>query len=228
MNTTVFVSYCLALTTLMTVFYGEARQYFNRPDPYIHRIENLKEDVESQKLKTLMTQSEFEDFRQYVATLLPGVIHEKGPGEKSYQYRTLASVVSKDSSDDFGNMKARQLFDKGKKYFREHQYDLAAQTFADVIGKHAYSAYVVEAMFLQLESNFQMRHFDECIAVMNKMLDLYPSSELTGYAMLRVGKIYEFNDRHDQAIQLYQTVLQAFPQRDLASLASQSLKAVQL
>ncbi len=228
MKTTVFVSYCLALTTVMTAFYGQARQYFNRPDPYLHRIEKLKESVASEQFKLLMTQAEFEDFRQHVATLLPGVIKQKGPGEKSYQYRNLASVVEKNTSDAVAGMKAKQLFEEGKRYFRAHQYDRAIDTFTEVIGRHAYSAYVVEAMFLQLEANFQIRHFDECVAIMNKMLDLYPASELTGYAMLRVGKVYEFENRHDQAIQLYQTVLQVFPQRDIAGLANDSLRAVQL
>ena len=60
------------------------------------------------------------------------------------------------------------------------------------------------------------------------MLNLYPESELTGFALLRMGKIYEFQDRREDAIDLYQTILRSFPQRDVAGQASRSLRSVEL
>ena len=97
-----------------------------------------------------------------------------------------------------------------------------------LIRDHAYSAYINEAMFLIVESHFRLREYDAVTEWVNRMLEVYPESELTGYALIRLGKGYENRDRHDDAIEIYQTVLKVFPSRDLASLARRSLRATEL
>ena len=216
------------LTLGFTLFFGEARQYFNRPEPYLKRIENLKEDIEKEKFKHLLTKYEFEDFRQYTATLIPDVVKEKGPGEKSYPVRTLASVVSRGDMDVHRTALAKDLFETCKFAFRNKSFDTALYNFDKVINEHSYSAHILEAFFLKIESHFQLRQYSQATRALDKMVELFPSHELTGYAMLRIGKIYEYQDRHDEAIRIYETVLQAFPDRNLASTARESLRAVEL
>ena len=228
MNSSVFVSYCLFLTLGVTAFYGQAKQYFNRPGPYLERIENLKENIEQEKFRHLLTKHEFEDFRQYTATLLPQAIQKKGKGEKSFLLRSLASVVQKSNSDQLSDFKATEKFEKGRAAFRTQQFEVALLNFKDVVENHSYSAHVLNALFLQVEAYFQIRQYDQALKVFDKMLSTFPGDTLTGYAMLRVGKIYEFQDRQDDAVRLYETVLQSFPDRNLASLARTSLRSVEL
>lgn len=224
MKSSVYVAYCSMISFLLISFYGEVKEHLASPEPYLRQIDVLRADIKKEELKHFVTAFEFEDFRQYVGTLLPGVIKEKGPGEKSYPYRSLASVTQKSSSETLNIQKAKDVFENGRSEFRSNRYAQAIESFDKLITQHPYSAYLTEAMFLKLESHFQLRQFDGSIAIMEKMVDLFPSSELTGYAILRVGKIYELQDRYDEAVALYQTVLKSFPDRGLAAAAAKHLQ----
>ena len=52
--------------------------------------------------------------------------------------------------------------------------------------------------------------------------------ELTGFALIRLGRIYEMQNRNEEAVDIYKTVLRSYPQRDVASQAKASLKGVEL
>ena len=60
------------------------------------------------------------------------------------------------------------------------------------------------------------------------MIRLYPESELTGFALLRLGKIYEGRDRIEDAAEIYRSVAFNFTQAELKRQAEASLKAVEL
>lgn len=228
MNTNIFVIFCLSVTLGFTYFYAQVREHFSPKDHYAAKIKKLEDVVERERLKHLLTSYEFADFRAHVGTLLPEAIKNKGPGEKSYPLRSLASVVQKSENANLNISRALNLYEESKKLFREKKYSLATQSLKLLIQKHPYSAYIPEAMFLVVESEFVLRNYDECVAYTNRMLDLFPEFELTGYALVRLGKVYEMQERHQEAIEVYQTVLKSFPQRDVANVAQGSLKAIQL
>lgn len=212
----------------MTYFYTELREYFSPVGHYVEKVSQLETKVKEERFKHLLTSYEFQDFRAHVGTLIPSAIKEKKSGEASYPLRTLASVVQKAGNEKLMLAKAKSIFEEGKVLFREQKYELATERFNEVIRSHPYSVHVPETLFLLVESHFTMRNYDQCIQYVNKMLDIYPESELTGYALLRLGKIYELQDRHSEAIEIYKTVLKSFPDRGIASLASSSLRAVEL
>jgi TolA-binding protein len=228
MKTSVFVTFCLGLTTVYAYFFGEAKELFHRPDFYLYEIEGLKNNLNQEKLRHLLTQYEFEDFRAHTASILPNAIIKKGPGEKSFPLRSLASVVQKSGSDEVGTIRAKELYERAKQSFRSKKYSNAISDMSELIRKHSYSPHINEAMFLIVESQFQLREYDSVVESVNRMLEIYPEDELTGYALLRLGKVYENKDRHDDAIEIYQTVLKVFPQRDLAALARSSLRSTEL
>ena len=60
------------------------------------------------------------------------------------------------------------------------------------------------------------------------MIELFPTHELTGFAMVRLGRIFEAQKRAEEAVDIYKTVLRSFPQRDVASQAKASLKGIEL
>lgn len=212
----------------MTLFYAELREHFNPLDAFKEKVSHLEKRVKEERFNHLLTSYEFQDFRAYVGTILPSAIKQKGEGERSYPLRTLASVVQKHTNENLALSKAKSVFEEGKGLFRQKKYDAAIASFLILIKKHPYSAFVPEAMFLLVESNFVVRRYDQCIEYANKMLDIYPESELTGYALLRLGKIFEFQERYEDAGEIYKTVIRSFPNRDLASLASGQLRAVEL
>ncbi len=229
MKNSVFLSFCLILTAGICYFYGEVRYYFNRPEIYVEKIASLKAQVDQEKFRHQLTTYEFQDFRQYVATLMPAAVKENGVDtEKGYPYRSLASVVQKTENDALRIERANQVFERGKGEFRKKKFNDSNRIFSGLIREHPYSAHIPEAMFLIVEGYFQLQEYDQVIETVNKMVDLYPELELTGYALLRAGKVYESQDRHDEAISVYQTVMRSFPQRGLASVAQTSLRGMEL
>lgn len=225
MKNYILASFCLFLTAGWAFFYGQAKAHYTKPDHYIAKIKKLHQQLGKEKLRTVLTQYEFEGFRQYVATLLPGVIKEKGSGEAGYPYRSLASVVQKTQVEEILVQDAKQIFAKAKADFRQKRYLDALRGFEKIIEQHSYSAHVPESLFLKLESHFQMREFSQALQTYETLLQLYPADELTGYAMIRVGKIYEYESRFQDAVQIYKSVLLAFPQREISSLAREQLRA---
>lgn len=228
MKNNLFLSFCLLLVAGVVYSNHVFVSYFNRPEIYISQMSDLKEKVAREKFKHELTTNEFLEFRQYVATLLPTAIEKKGQGEASYQLRSLASVVQTHKSESLIEMKSRLLFEKGKSLFREKNYVESNKVFAKLLKDHPYSAHVPESMFFAVEGYFHSQEFDQVIAIVNKMVDVYPELEITGYALLRAGKVYELQDRHDEAILFYETVLRTFPQRAIAGTAESALRAVQL
>ena len=65
--------------------------------------------------------------------------------------------------------------------------------------------HIPEAMFLLVEGHFVTQEFDQCVYYLNRMLDLYPEHDLTGYAMVRMGQVYVRQERLEDAIEIYKT-----------------------
>jgi TolA-binding protein len=228
MKTSLFASFCLSLTTASVLFYGGAREYFNRPDQYLYQIDVLKKNLQREQYKHFLTQYEFEEFRAHVATLLPAAIKEKNSQEKSYPLRSLASVVQKSSGDNVRIVRAKAIFEQGKKEYFNKNYSAASALFKEILRNHNYSVHVPEAMFLLVQCHFQLREHDAVIELVNKMIDVYPEDELTGYAILRLAQIYRLRDRPGDAVGLYELVLKAFPYPDLTKMARLELRATEL
>jgi TolA-binding protein len=87
---------------------------------------------------------------------------------------------------------------------------------------------VTESYFLMAEGHFLSNELEECTAIVQQMVDLFPQHELTGFALIRLGRIYEIQNRNEEAVDIYKTVLRSYPQRDVASQAKASLKGVEL
>jgi TolA-binding protein len=228
MNTNVFVVYILVLTLGVSHFYAEVREFYTPVKEYKQKISHLNKKVKQERFKHMLTTYEFADFRAHVATLLPNAIQESGPGEKSYPLRTLASVTQKTVNENLAVQRAKNLFDEGKRFFRDNKFTDAVRALTLLVNKHTYSVHIPEAMFLLVESHYLLNEFDDSVYFANKMIDLFPENELTGYAMVRLGKIYVNKERYEEAIDIFQTVLKSFPQRDVANVARQSLRAVEL
>jgi TolA-binding protein len=60
------------------------------------------------------------------------------------------------------------------------------------------------------------------------MVELFPQSELTGFALIRLGSIYQIQNRNEEAVDIYKTVMRSYPQRDVASQARASLRDLEL
>lgn len=228
MKLSTFLSFILVLTIGWMQFYASVRETYNGVDELNKKLDETKKSFERRELAMELDREQFLEFRQHIATLMPEVVKEKGEGLEGYPYRSLASLITKSENDAVKKTIAKTLFESGKTHFAKKEYGKAIKVFDKVIDRFGYTPFVPESYFLLAESHFQENELEECTTTIQKMVELFPHHELTGFSLVRLGRIYEIQKRNEEAVDIYKTVLRSFPQRDVASQAKASLKGVEL
>lgn len=208
--------------------YLKFHQHFTDPTRYEQQIHHLKDELAQNEFKTELLKDQIIEFKMDVAAILPEIVKKAPKGEKSYPLRNLASLVYAKDDEKFKDSAMRRNFESAKKMFREKKYKKASAAFVKFIERNPFSLKIAEAFLLLSESYFQLEDYERCLKTIEKMMELFPASELTGYAMLRMGKIYEIQERPEEAVDIYQTLLLSFPDRGIASQARKSLSSVEL
>lgn len=230
MSQPLFLVFISLLFSALVWAYGIFQKHFNGSEIYEEKVAILQEALKREGLRTRLAQENMEAFQQQVAALMPNVLRQKGSGEKGFPLRQLASVTNRDISvaDKVREHISEVLFTRAKKKFREGNYSGARDLLIKMIDDFSFSVHVVDAFFLLAEGHFQLGEYEECVKIVARMVQLFPGNELTGFALLRLGKLYELRRRPEEALDIYKTVLRSFPQREVASQATRSLQAVDL
>jgi TolA-binding protein len=225
MRNSAFLVFILILFAGLVGLNGYLHQQFTPVGGLSKQIATLKEKNREAEFKRQLAQDQLRDFQNQVAVVLPGAIKGKSI-EDAYPLRQLASVVSK--GDSLNIERASSAFEKAKSEFRDKHFEDTTALLVDLIERHPESSHIIEAHFLLAESRYQMGENERAVETIETMISLFPESELTGFSLLRLGKIFEKQDRLEDAADIYKSVLQNFKQPEIATQASASLKAVAL
>lgn len=225
MRTSAFLVFILTLLSGFLALNGYVRSAFTPVGPLNKQIASLKEQTREARFRQQLAQDQLRDFQAQVATVLPSALKGKSV-EEGYPLRQLASVVSR--GDALNIERASSAFEKAKAQFRERHFEDTEALLEDLIERHPESTHVIEAHFLLAESQYQMGENEKAVGTIETMISLFPESELTGFSLLRLGKIFEKQDRLEDASDIYKAVLQNFPQPEITAQAKASLKAVAL
>lgn len=223
-----FVALILMLTIAWMNFYANVRETYNGVDEYKAQVVESLKELENERIARSIDHEQFLDFQQTVATLMPDAIRENGDGEEGYPLRSLASTIAGKDAEKLRQTIARTLFEKSKDYFRKKEYEKASKGFREVIRRFSYTPFVTESYFLLSESQFQLNEMEESVTTIQTMVEQFPQHELTGFALVRLGRIYEIQNRNEEAVDIYKTVILSFPQRDVASQAKSSLRGLDM
>lgn len=223
-----FVSFILVLSLAWTELYWATEEHFNGVLELKEKSEQLQGALGEEKLKTKLAKEEFLEFRQDVASVMPEVLPVAGKGEEGYPLRNLAAVLAPAPNEAVRTVLIKSMFERGQRFFRDKKYDESNQLFKQFIDKYSYSEHTPEAYFLWLDGSFKLGDYRECVDLTHQMVQLFPGTELTGFALLRLGKIYELQGRAEDAVDIYKTVLRSYSQRDVINQAKISLKGVDL
>ena len=224
-----FAAYILLLTLAWMQVYGAVRQTFG--DEARARVEarHLRDQVRALKVARSLDREALLEFRQNVATLMPDALRTLGRGRAGYPVRALASVVSPGVIDDSTRaIIAQTLFERGKKLFEQKKYADSNKVFEQMTQRYSYTSYVIESYFLLAEGQYQIGELQSAVLTINHMIELFPQDEMSGFAMVRLGHIFQERNHNDQAVDVYKTVMRTFPQRDVAAQAKASLRGVEL
>ncbi len=165
--------------------------------------------------------------REFIAQNIPAALKDRPKDATTYGIRNIASVLNSTSSS-LQIERASSLLEKAKADFRARNFEESNLRLGKLIKLYPDSLHGPEARFLLVEGYFQAHDYEACIEVVEEMIRLYPESELTGFALLRLGRIYEGRDRIEDAAEIYRSVVSHFSQNELKQQAQASLKAVDL
>lgn len=203
--------------------YSFFSRHFSGVDELKDRISQLESQVDREKVKTLVAYHEAEGIRQDMASLLPDMIKSKQGG---YQVRSLASVLQIQEPLNIDSSKS--YLRRGKELFEKHKYNEAISVFKTMIEKYPESQSIIEGYFLLSESYYQIQSMEDTIDTIDTMVSLFPESELTGFALLRLGGIFIERQLTEDAKEVLLTVRHNFAfNSELQEQAEQLLKRVE-
>lgn len=177
------------------------------------RIDKIAQNYYDEKLKNEMILARLEEFRQEVAIQLPG---EKFPFEFEDSLRNLASVIPHQKLyGQSPTLAAKKLMDEGKLFYVDKKYDDAVRVFLDLLSRYPESSYYLEASFALIQCFYVTGNKQEALVWSEKMLSQFPESIWTAKAMLVTADIYNDQNRKNDAIDVYQIILDTFKDKDI-------------
>lgn len=191
------------------------------------RLAIAEKETAEARFRERLAREDNRETREVVAKQLPSLLKGMPIDSRSYQIRTVASVVNS-TSKHLKIERASSLLERAKEEFRHRNFEESNLRLETLLNSYPDSLHGPEARFLLVEGYYQSKDFEACIELVEQMIRLYPESELTGFALLRLGKIFEGRDRIEDAAEVYRSVVMNFSQAELKKQADVSLKAVEL
>lgn len=227
MKNSAFLAFVLLVFAGLVAAHALIRETVSPAKVLSERLARVEKEKKEAELRERLATYQLLDFQQQVATLIPNALPKgKWDDPESYPLRRLASVVT--STDELVIERASGLFERAKKAFRDKKYGEANRLLENLIEDYPQSTHVIESHFLLAEGQFQLKEYEASIATVEKMVSVFPDSELTGFALLRLGRIFEVQERFEDAADIYRAVLANFNGAELVKQAQSSLKAVEL
>lgn len=217
-----FVVFCLCLTVGFLGAYAAFVGHFNGHEEYELKLISLQKQVEKEKFSNSLLTYQLKDFQQTVAQVLP----EEGKLQAKYELRNLSAVTRIPASEAALDLSG-VIYEKGKRYFNNRDYERAIGEFTQILEKYPLSRHSVEARFFIAESYFLKRDFHSSLAQIDEMVTHYPQHDLTGFILLRMGQISEINSQPAEAAEVYKTVATNFVNPDLKKQARKLAQSVE-
>ncbi len=226
MKTPVFVAFCLVLCAAIMSMHVFFKDSFTPEDLLKTRISKLERQRDDAELKSQLVASELAEYQQSVATLIPSAMRSQSE-QAAFPLRQLASVAAQGFSV-LQIERASGVFENAKAAFRDKDFNRSSQMLNQLVENYPASEHLPEAEFLLAEGRFQLGDYAASVRTIETMVRVFPENELTGYALMRLGKIFEKQNRIEDAGDIYRAVLANFKQPALLQQADASLKAVEL
>jgi TolA-binding protein len=221
-----FVVYCQLLTLGLVAGFGTLKVHFAHDPTQAIRIRHLTQDFKNEKLKNQLALEDLEEFKAYVATQLPEALKKRGKKQSGYGVRNLASLTTTPNPILQESMGTAQ-FEKAQRLFQNKNYVETKRVLTEFIDQHSYSPKIIDAHFLLMETLDQLGEVEASTRIIEKMVHQYPDSELSGFALVKLGRYLERQGRNLDASEIYKTVIQTFPSGDVAAAASKSLRSLE-
>ncbi len=201
----VYASLIMAIFACFALWRGEKE--FSHDKQLQKRVDQISKKLMEQKVQTEIAVARLVDFKQEVGQY---VTVEKN-GLISDPVRELASVIPHQRLESkTRNAESAHLFQAGKQAFDQGQYEVAIKKFLETVSKYPDSVLQLEASYFLIRSFYLTGNKQEALVWVEKMLKNYPESHWTAKSMVVMAHIYVDQNRKNDALDVYQTVLNTF------------------
>ncbi len=176
------------------------------------RVHHISKKLMQEKLKSEMVLARFQDFKQEVGLQLGD---QKKLNESS-SLRDLASVIphqiilNRDLETE-----SQKYFKIGHQAFMDGEYDKAIQKFLETVSKYPDSTSQLEASYFLIRSFYITGNKQEALSWSEKMLKQFPDSQWTAKSMIVMAHVYIDQNRKNDALDVFQTVLNTFKEPEI-------------
>lgn len=194
-----FLAYCI----LLTAFWG---QVYWLTHNHFHDNKDIKAALKKEISKNMQLQLAYDVLAEKKVNVVEPAEAERG----------LASVFD-----------PHEIYQQGKMAFDKEDYVTSLKLFDRIVESGVDTPDSVKAYFLKAESEYRMGEIENSVLTIRKMIRLYPDKEQTGFAMLKLAKIYQSQKMIEEAIDTYKIILRTFAQKDLTQEARRKLGSLE-
>jgi outer membrane protein assembly factor BamD len=126
---------------------------------------------------------------------------------------------------------AQQIYDQALVRLQRKDFEGAARRFGDLEKQFPFSQWSRKGLLMVAYANYEGQKWDEAVTAGNRYISLYPSTEETPYALYLIGMsmynqipdISRDQDRAEQAVKVFNDLIQKFPKSEYAEEAKYKL-----
>jgi TolA-binding protein len=168
-------------------------------------------------------------FNEYKDTLVASGIKIKDTSKWTDPKRILASVVSDPAFKYVPHIQpGSKELTIAKRVFASDGFGRAGELLDEFIKNYPDHPGLPEAGYLLAESQYHVGNLEASARAIDFVVSHFPETEFAGYSLLRLGKIFESQERPEEAAQMYHLVLNHYDKSNSASLAAKNLKELDL
>ena len=216
----VFALFALAIFSGFFQFYVFLKSHFSGEAGLRHALRKTERLLETERLRVAWAQSDFAEFRNHVAAVLPTT----GDLVAQYSTRNIASLSESPLTQDVSIEKGTSLFVRAREAFRSGKYDEAIEGLEVLVLRFPNSVHRVEAQFLLAEALFRTQKVEDSVKEIEQMVELFPESDLTGFALLRLAAIHQSRDENEEAKEIYALIQRQFKSLELREQVEVALR----
>lgn len=198
-NSFLFIIFCVSLSFAWVEFRHAFERFYGDEKFLRQELVQQERKTELEKIKIAKLQNQLTDVRVEMAKL----------DLKDLKSATWVQALRWPASEGAQDLSAAQ-FESARALFRQKEYAAAAKAFDQVIEDFPIAPSVHEAAFLRVESYFLSGDLVRALDSIDFMLDQYPDQLLTGYALLRMGQIYQQRNQAEKAVEVFRIVQHQF------------------
>ncbi len=210
MPSSVYASLLMTICACFALWRGE--QEFSYDKELQSKVGLLSKKLMQEKLKSELVLARLYNFKQEVALIMG----DQKNLSNNQGLRDLASVIPHRIQENKDIALASQsMFQAGKGAFLKGEYDNAIAKFLGTVSQFPDSSAQLEASYYLVRSFYITGNKQEALSWSEKMLKLFPDSLWTAKSMIVMAHIYTDQNRKNDALDVYQTVLNSFKEDEI-------------